>query len=164
MYRKRWTLEQAFNELTTQLRCEPNTLGYPKAALFAFAVAVCAYNMLAAVKGAMRGVHGEETMQSRVSNYFLTQEISCVYGGMMIAIPPTEWETFQTMKPRTLAAHLRRWARTTDLGNYPKHSCRPKKPRSKRPNAKFRHVATARLLNDARASRKNKRKPKSTGP
>src|SRR4029077_1210106 len=36
LYRKRWTLEQAFNELTTHLRCELNTLGYPKAALFAF--------------------------------------------------------------------------------------------------------------------------------
>ena len=39
LYRKRWTLEAAFNELTLHLRCELNTLGYPKAALFAFCVA-----------------------------------------------------------------------------------------------------------------------------
>ncbi len=60
LYRKRWTLEQAFNELTTYLRCELSTLGYPKAALFAFCVAICCYNLLAAVKGTLRGVHGEK--------------------------------------------------------------------------------------------------------
>ena len=46
---QRWTLEQAFNELTTHLRCELNTLGYPKAALFAFCVALMAYSVLAVV-------------------------------------------------------------------------------------------------------------------
>ena len=51
LYRGRWTLEAAFNELTLHLRCELNTLGYPKAALFAFCVAVCCYNLLAAIKG-----------------------------------------------------------------------------------------------------------------
>jgi hypothetical protein len=39
LYRQSWTLEQAFNELTTHLRCELNTLVYPKVALFAFWVA-----------------------------------------------------------------------------------------------------------------------------
>ena len=50
LYRDRWTLEAAFNELTLHLRCEINTLGYPKAALFAFCVAVSCYNLLAAIK------------------------------------------------------------------------------------------------------------------
>src|SRR5439155_21007617 len=40
LYLKRWTLETAFQELTVHLRCELNTLGYPKAALFAFCVAL----------------------------------------------------------------------------------------------------------------------------
>ena len=59
-YRKRWTLEHASNELTMHLRCEFNTLGYPKAALFAFCVAICSYNLLAAVKGASSAV-GQRT-------------------------------------------------------------------------------------------------------
>ena len=88
LYRKRWTLEQASNELTTHLRCELNTLGYPKAALFGFCVAVAAYNLLAATKGALRGVHGEEKLEKEVSNFHLTNEINTVYGGMMVAIPP----------------------------------------------------------------------------
>ena len=88
LYRKRWTLEQAFYELTMYLRCELNTLGYPKAALFAFAVAVCSYNLLAAVKGALRGVHGEEKTETEVSNFFLTIEVKNVHAGMMMADCP----------------------------------------------------------------------------
>jgi hypothetical protein len=143
------------------LRCELNTLGYPKAALFAFCVAVCSYNLLAAVKGALRGVHGEEKMETTVSNFFLTDEISGVYRGMMIALPPPEWEIFQTMSAARLAVCLRRWARTTDLENYPKHARGPKKPVSRFLNRKHPHVATARLLDKARDYRKRKSKPKS---
>ncbi len=36
LYLERWLLETAFKTLTVHLRCEPNTLGYPPAALFAF--------------------------------------------------------------------------------------------------------------------------------
>lgn len=164
LYHHRWTLEQAFNELTTQLRCELNTLGYPKAALFAFCVAVCSYNLLAAIKGAFRGVHGEETMEMKVSNYFLTDEISGFYKGMMVAVPPPEWEVFQTMPSGRLAAYLRRWARTADLENYPKHPRGPKKPKPRRPNAQFKHVATAKLLAEAQARCRKTRKPKSASP
>jgi len=164
LYRHRWTLEEAFNELTTHLRCELNTLGYPKAALFAFCVAVCSYNLLAAVKGALRGVHGEETMETKVSNFFLTDEISGVYQGMMIALPPPEWEVFQTMSAARLADYLRRWARTADLKNYPKHPRGPKKPVSRRLNRKHPHVATSRLLDEAHDYRKRKSKPMSGSP
>jgi hypothetical protein len=162
LYRHRWTLEQAFNELTTHLRCELNTLGYPRAALFAFCVAACAYNLLAAVKGALRGAHGEETMATKVSNYFLTDEISGVYKGMMIALPPQAWEPLQAMPPARLAKCLQRWARTADLENYPKHPRGPKKPQPRRPNAKFKHVATSQLLAEAQSLRR--KKPKPAGP
>jgi hypothetical protein len=164
LYRHRWTLEEAFNELTTHLRCELNTLGYPKAALFAFCVAACSYNLLAAVKGALRGVHGEETMEMKVSNFFLTDEISGVYQGMMIALPPSQWAVFQTMPAARLAGCLRRWASAADLENYPKHPRGPKKPVSRRLNRKHPHVATARLLAAAPASRSKKPKPKSGSP
>jgi hypothetical protein len=44
--------------LTQELRCELDTLAYPPAALFAFALAVVAYNALAVVKAALRRVPG----------------------------------------------------------------------------------------------------------
>jgi Transposase DDE domain len=152
LYMKRWTLETAFQELTMHLRCELNTLGYPKAALFAFCVAVASYNLLATVKGAIRGVHGEQTMQEKVSNYFLTEEISSVYRGMMIALPPEKWVSYQTMSSAALAKTLLRWARSIDLGKYPKSTRGPKKPRPKLPNAKFKHVSTKKLLDEKRQS------------
>jgi IS4 transposase len=52
MYRKRWKLETLFQVLTENLCCEINTLGYPKAALFTFCIALVAYNVLSAVKAA----------------------------------------------------------------------------------------------------------------
>jgi hypothetical protein len=157
LYRKRWTLEQAFNELTTQLRCELNTLGYPKAALFAFCVAVCCYNLLAAVKGALRGVHGETKLEREVSNFYLTNEISTVYGGMMVALPPAEWEFFQSLRPPQLAACLLKLARAADLRRYPKSSRGPKKPKTKPRNAQFQHVATSKLLEKRPTRKKTKR-------
>lgn len=165
LYRKRWTLEQAFNELTTHLRCELNTLGYPKAALFAFCVAVCSYNLLAAVKGALRGIHGEEKMETSVSNFFLTDEINTMYGGMMVALPPEEWRVFQPMRPTDLAKHLRHWARAANLENYPKHLSGPKKLKQKPPNAKFQHVATAKLLEQKRLGKnRTQKKPNARSP
>jgi len=158
LYRGRWTLEAAFNELTLHLRCELNTLGYPKAALFAFCVAVCWDNLLAAIKGAMRGVHGEEVMNNNVSNYFLTDEINSNYKGMMVALPPEEWTSFQTLTTRAMAAQLKRWAQGMDLENYPKHKRGPKKPARKRPNAKFQHVSTWKLLQERSQKKRRERK------
>src|SRR5512143_3023654 len=62
LYRGRWTLETAFQELEAALNGEINTLGYPKAALFAFSIALVAYNVLSAVKAALRS-HGGRTMR-----------------------------------------------------------------------------------------------------
>jgi len=157
LYRERWTVEDAFNQLTVHLRCELNTLGYPKAALFAFCVAVCSYNLLAAIKGALRGVHGEEKMEKEISNFFLTDEVKSVYGGMMIALPPTKWKIFQRMSSANLAAQLCRWARTADLAKYPKQPHGPKKPKPKCPNAQFQHVSTAKLLAEKRLRKKRER-------
>lgn len=163
LYRRRWTLEHAFNELTKHLRCELNMLGYPKAALFAFCVAVCCYNLLAAVKGALRGVHGEAKLEREVSNFYLTNEISTVYGGMMVALPPEEWKCFQCLPPAQLATQLLKWARIADLERYPKSSRGPKKPKSKQRNAQFQHVATSKLL-EQRRTRKKKKRPTTVIP
>jgi hypothetical protein len=162
MYQERWTLEQAFNELTMHLNCELKTLGYPKAALFAFSVAVCSYNLLAAVKGALRGIHGEKIMEKKVSNFFLTDEINSNYGGMMVAFPPEEWVEFQTMRPAAMARQLHRWALMADLNNYPKQPHGPKKPKAKLPNSKFQHVSTAKLLAEKQMSKRLS--AKSRGP
>jgi len=40
LYRGRWGIETAFNDLEKHLHSEINTLGYPKAALFGFCMAL----------------------------------------------------------------------------------------------------------------------------
>src|SRR5262249_61659075 len=88
---KRWKIEGAFAELTVALRWEVDTLGFPKAALFGFSVAVVAYNVLAVLKAALRAVYGEETVEKEVSGYYMALEGAPVYAGMMIALPAEEW-------------------------------------------------------------------------
>jgi hypothetical protein len=150
LYRGRWTLETAFQELTVYLKCEPNTLGYPPAALFAFCVAVACNNLLAVVKAALRAAHGDRRVREDVSNYFLADEVSGTYRGMMIALPPEQWRPFQTLTAADLAKLLCQWAHGIDLTAYPKHARGPKKPVERRPPAGRQHVATARLLRNER--------------
>ena len=150
LYLRRWTLETAFQEVTTHLKCELNTLGYPKAALFAFCVAVSCYNMLAVIKGALCSVHGEAKLKADISNYQMAQEISGVYRGMMIAIPPPEWELFQTMSVPKLSKILLQLARHVRLEELQKFPRAPKKPTKKKKPAKGQHVSTAKLLAAAR--------------
>jgi hypothetical protein len=55
---KRWSIETAFFEITTTWSCEIHTLGYLKAALCAFCLALVAYNAVSVSKAALRRTHG----------------------------------------------------------------------------------------------------------
>jgi hypothetical protein len=74
-YRQRWTIEPAFLHLTTPLCCEINTLGYPPAALFGFAVATVAFNHRAVIQAARRRVHGHATVEA-IAGYYLAIELA----------------------------------------------------------------------------------------
>src|SRR5262249_34719316 len=67
LYLERWGIEGLFNILTTTLKCEQTSLGYPKAALFGFCVTLVAYNALATVKAALRSAHGSAKVEEEVS-------------------------------------------------------------------------------------------------
>jgi hypothetical protein len=154
VYLKRWKIEGAFHELTLALKCEVNTPGYPKAALFAFCVAVPAYNALAVVKAAMRAGHGEREVHEEVSGYYVALEWALVCAGMMIALPAEQWEVFGDRSAEQLAAHLRRWAAKIDLRKVKKAPPRrPTKNETKRIKDKSPHLSTARLLEEAKKQR-----------
>lgn len=147
LYRRRWTIETAFQELEATLHSEINTLGYPKAALFAFCVALVAYNVLSTIKAALRSVHGEAVVQEQVSGYYMADEIQMTYRGMMIAIPEDEWVVFRDLPPVELAQVLVSLARSVSLPKLRKHPRGPKKPKPKKQSgAKIKHVATAKIL------------------
>jgi len=153
LYRKRWTLETAFQQLEAYFHSEINTLGYPKAAIFGFCLALVAYNMLAVVLAALRSVHGAETVEREVSSYYIAHEIAETYRGMMIAIPEDAWRVFRTMSAAAMGATLLGLARKVRLRTLRKTPRGPKKPRPKREaNAKGSHVSTARLLIEREAN------------
>jgi hypothetical protein len=151
MYRKRWTIETMFQELEAHLHSEVNTLGYPRAALFAFCVALVSYNILAVIKAALRAVHGEETIATKVSGYYIAGELTRCYEGMMIALPPPAWSRFRKASDGEFLKLFLTIAEGVNLDRYRKHPRGPKKPPPKRnKHAKSPHVSTARLLRDRR--------------
>jgi hypothetical protein len=146
-YRKRWTIEGAFLDLTTTLDCEIDTLCYPKAALLVFGVAVLAYNLQSAIKGVMRSQHGAKKVEEELSRYFVSGEIGQVYRGMMVALPAEEWAIFRQMSLPDYVAFLRQLARIVDFARYPKAKRGPKKARPKRHHdPEHPHVSIAKLL------------------
>lgn len=149
LYRRRWRIETAFQEIERDLRSEICTLGYPRAALFGFTVALVAYNVMALVYGALRSQHGAERIDEEFSHYYLAGEIELVHGGMMIAIPDEHWHVFAEMSVQQFAAVLLFLASRIELKRFAKTHRGPKKPPPKKIlDAGTPHVSTARILAD----------------
>jgi hypothetical protein len=156
LYLGRWTVENAFQELGQAFNSEINTLGYPKAALLSFCVALLAYNVISVVKTALAAAHGKALPRERVSGYYLAGEIAATYNGMLIAVPTPQWERrFGQLTPSALAKVLLHLARNVRPDRFLKNVRGPKKPRPKRiSGARDHHISTARIL--------EKRKPPKT--
>ena len=159
LYGGRWQIEGAFGELTAALRCEVKTLGYPRAALFAFCLALLAYNAVSLVKTALAAAHAKArgTMprasrarreaEEGISFYQLSRELAATAAGMEVAVDPAAWVDFSRMTPRRFARALLGLARRMDPRRYRKH---PRGPKKKRPPQKhgrrIKHVSTAKLI------------------
>jgi hypothetical protein len=147
LYRDRWTIETAFWHLSQDLQSEIDTLGYPKAALFGFCVALTAYNVVALVKGAIAAVWGYAFVREHLSMYYLTMEVERVTAGMQIALGSKAWTIFRTMTTEQFAETLRAVTEQMDLRKYTKHKRGPKKKRPTQISGKRNHhVSTARIL------------------
>jgi Transposase DDE domain len=147
LYADRWTIETAFQHLTVDLACEVDTLGYPRAALFGFCVALVAYNVVALVKGALRAAHGAEYVKEQLSTYYLTLEVAQVTTGMEIAVEAQAWEVFRHLSTTEFATTLVAIAQRLDTKKYTKHKRGPKKlPPNKLSGKRQTHVSTARIL------------------
>jgi hypothetical protein len=145
VYRQRWTIENAFQELDQALSSEINTLCYPRAALLCFSIGVVLYNTMSVLKSAIRAEHPDAPP---LSGYYLAEEISATHRGMLIAIPRPHWtRTFARLSSRQMASTLRSLAAKVDPARFRKNTRGPKKPPPKRTGGlKEKHVSTARLL------------------
>ncbi|MCH7686095.1 MAG: transposase [Planctomycetes bacterium] len=146
-YTDRWTIEVAIQHLKGDLRCEIDTLAYPKAALFGLCVALMAYNVVSLVKNALRVAHGKEFVEDELSMHYLTEDVARTTGGMLIAIPQRHWSVFKKMSAPALAQTLIELAARLKKHKYLKHKRGPKKkPPRKISGKRNHHVSTARLL------------------
>ena len=153
-YGSRRTVEGAFQTLTDVLRGEVETLGYPRAALFCFAVAVLAYNTYAVVKAALRAAHGGAVIKEGLSDYHLMSDVAATYVGMDIAVPEACWEAYRAMPLGSFVNALTQWAHRVRLTRYPKKKRGPKKPPPKKKSGRRNHhISTARLLLKRRKKR-----------
>lgn len=147
LYRARWGIETAFQKLESHLNSEINTLGYPKAALFSFCLALVAFNLYAVVMAVLQASHPEKVIKEEVSEYYIAQEIDVATDGILIAIPDEEWEVFAQARASELAVILLKVASYVDLKKYKKNPRGPKKPPIQRTQFKGHpHVSTAKLL------------------
>ena len=148
LYLRRWTVENAFQELGQALNSEIKTLAYPKAALLSLCVAFLTYNVISVVKNAMAAVPGG-LERAQVSGYYLASEIAATYHGMMIAVPPRLWRReFAQLRPSELATILQDLASTIPPDRFRKNVRGPRKPRPRNRTSGVRdhHVSTARIL------------------
>jgi IS4 transposase len=152
LYRNRWRIETAFQELAKNLHGEVVTLGYPKAALFAFCMALVAYNVYSVMQAALRAAHGADKIENEFSLYYLADEIAHTFRGLTIGIPSSYWKKqYARRTPAQLARWLVTLARSVDLARYRKHKRGPK-TRTPLPKGPRGHVATARILAQSKSS------------
>jgi Transposase DDE domain len=146
LYRTRWQIETAFQELTVSLCCELNTLGYPKAALFAFALACVAYNLLVVTQAALKGGQGKKKIEDELSSHHLATEMATISEGLAIAVPWAIWQRLAQMTTKDFAAWMHRIAKTLDFKRYRKNKRGPKKPIKVKRTRRGAHRSTARVL------------------
>ncbi len=152
LYKKRWSIETVFQELESHLHSEVNTLGYPRAALFGFSVALVAFNVMSVIKASLRAVYGEDTIKNEVSGYYIAGEIERTHEGMTVAIPDEEWAIFHEISNNRFSQLLIDLAKKVQLEKYKKAKRGQKKPPPDKKNSSSPHVSTFKLLQSVRSS------------
>ena len=147
IYRERWGIETAFQRIEGHFNSEINTLGYPKAALFGFCLALVAFNLYAVVMAALRAAHPETDIKEEVSEYYIASDIRAIYSGMVIAVDYEDWSIFREATTAQMAVLLVNLAHTCNILKFKKKKRSVKKPKV---DVKFDkstpHVSTFKLL------------------
>lgn len=152
-YLGRWGVERHFQVLTDLLHCEIPSLGYPRAALFAFGMSTVAGNARAVLKGCLRVEHGPE-MAAEVSNHAVVTEVARIYPGMMTTVPAPLWPEMRERSAREVAELLNELAARVSLEWMLRARRGPKKPRPQRKRGdRHHHLATKKLLDEAKGLR-----------
>jgi IS4 transposase len=154
LYRRRWTIENMFQKIESVLASEIKTLGYPRAAVFSFCVALLGFNVLSMLQAAVEAEHGiEHRSPEELSLYHVANQIKLVHGGMLLALPAEYWAALRTLPLHEFCSLLRRIAAKVNPTALRKSQRGPKrriKRKSVPPSIAGAHVSTARLLKGTR--------------
>ena len=146
LYRRRWEIETSFQKIEKYFNSEIETLAYPKAALFGFALSLVAYNIFSAIIAALDSAH-EKPVREEISGYYIALEIAATFLALLRITRAADWCFIAGQPPAEFAAWLRETARNVELRTLKKHPRGPKKPASKPPyDPKQPHVSTYQLL------------------
>ena len=145
-YRLRWEIEHKFYVATVAHRCEVESLGYPRATIFVFALAMMALNCRQILFGALYIAMGED-VEADASHVSVSEEISRSSDGLFVALDQEQW---QELVPKTKAGRMKflgRVAANYDRGKHRKSVRGPKVPQP--PKTKFRnghHLSVKKIL------------------
>lgn len=147
LYRDRWSIERHFALVKTVLHGEVESLGRPKAALFAMGMALVAANALAVVKQALRVAHGEEEFE-KLSGYYMADEVAGNFRAVDALVAEAEWRALEATPAEPYWDWCRAVASRVRTRGLHKHPRGPKKSQPPRASGKDRHhYSTYRLLN-----------------
>jgi Transposase DDE domain len=154
LYRRRWTIEGHFSFLKDTLHGQIESLGQPRAALFALCLAMVAGNAWAVVRHALTAAHGA-AIWDRLSGYYLADELATNQRAVEGLISETSWARLARLPAEQFRAWCLELAGLVEIGVFFKTKPRgPKKPKPKRQSGKRRpHYSTHRLLVEARKSK-----------
>ena len=146
LYRKRWTLETAFQHIEKHFESEINTLAYPRAALFGFCLALVAYNIFSVMLASLDSAY-EKPVSKEVSSYYIAHDISSTFQTLILFGEALGWDFLATCSPPQFAQWLRQVALHVDLRTLKKHPRGPKKLKQKLPyDPNHPHESTYKLL------------------
>ena len=137
-------METAFAVIQKCLEGEISGLGYPRAALFSYAVR-CSPSMCSSLLAAMRAVHGKAKIEQSFSTHHMAEEIRAMWPGMTLRLTTAFWESRCRGKDdAAVARELRRLAKYVDLAQYKKatRTTRHPPPKRKKSSKYTPHIST----------------------
>ena len=141
------TIETAFQKLEKYLNFEISSLGYPKAALFGFCMALVAFNIYVAAMISIQAAYPDKDIHDEISDDYIAEEITTIFNDMNLMLEDEIWVPFVTYHHSELICTLLEMAGHIELRKLKKHKRGAKKPPPPKNEHKGKpHVSTAKLL------------------
>ena len=103
-YRGRWTVENAFQELEQSLESEIRNVGLSESCPVGILPGGGDLQSAERRETSLAKTHGHIVPREQLSGYYLAEEISASYRGMLVAVPARTWRAkFASLAPRAMA-------------------------------------------------------------